>query len=99
MTIEPETQYAKTEEGYVGYQVFGQGSFDVLFIGNWVSNIEVMWEHPSMVRFLNRLGSFARVISFDKRGAGVSDPVPLGALPTQMTLASCWTQRAPNGQP
>jgi class 3 adenylate cyclase len=82
MTVEPETQYAKTEEGYVGYQVFGQGPFDVLFIGNWVSNIEVMWEHPSMVRFLKRLGSFARVISFDKRGAGVSDPVPLGALPT-----------------
>jgi class 3 adenylate cyclase len=82
MTVEPEIRYAKTEEGYVGYQVFGQGPFDVLFIGNWASNIEVMWEHPSMVRFLDRLGSFARVISFDKRGAGVSDPVPLGALPT-----------------
>ena len=81
MTVEPETQYAKTEEGYVGYQVFGQGPFDVLFIGNWVSNIEVIWEHPSMVRFLNRLGGFARVILFDKRGSGVSDPVPLGALP------------------
>jgi alpha-beta hydrolase superfamily lysophospholipase len=82
MTVEPETQYAKAEEGYVGYQVIGQGPFDILFIGNWVSNIEVMWEHPSMVRYLNRLGSFARVIAFDKRGSGVSDPVPLGALPT-----------------
>ncbi|HET7870362.1 MAG TPA: alpha/beta hydrolase [Actinomycetota bacterium] len=82
MTVEPETRYAKTEEGYVGYQVFGQGPIDVLFISNWVGNIEVMWEHPSMVRFLNRLGGFARVILFDKRGSGVSDPVPLGALPT-----------------
>jgi class 3 adenylate cyclase len=82
MTVEAETQYVKTEEGYVGYQVFGQGPFDVLFIGNWVSNIEVIWEHASMVRFLNRLGGFARVILFDKRGSGVSDPVPLGALPT-----------------
>jgi hypothetical protein len=33
-----------------------------------------------MVRFLGSLGEFARVIIFDKRGAGVSDPVPLGAI-------------------
>ena len=59
MNVEPETQYAKTEEGYVGYQVFGHVLFDVLFIGNWIDNIEVMWERPSMVRFLNRLGGFA----------------------------------------
>ena len=82
MTVAPEIRYAKTEEGYVGYRVFGQGPFDVLFIGNWASNIELMWEHPAMVRFLGSLGEFARVIIFDKRGAGVSDPVPLGALPT-----------------
>ena len=53
-----------------------------MFIGNWASNIEVMWEHPSMARYLNRLGRFARVICFDKRGAGLSDPVAMGALPT-----------------
>jgi class 3 adenylate cyclase/pimeloyl-ACP methyl ester carboxylesterase len=78
----PEIQYVKSEDGYVAYQVFGQGAFDIMFIGNWASNIEVMWEHPSMARYLNRLGHFARVICFDKRGAGLSDPVPLGALPT-----------------
>src|SRR5215212_6116909 len=78
----PETRYAKSEDGYVAYQVFGRGSFDLLFIGNWASNVEVMWEHPSMARYLNRLGQFARVICFDKRGAGLSDPVALGALPT-----------------
>jgi pimeloyl-ACP methyl ester carboxylesterase len=78
----PETRYAKSEDGYVAYQVFGRGPFDLLFIGNWASNVEVMWEHPSMARYLNRLGQFARVICFDKRGAGLSDPVALGALPT-----------------
>jgi class 3 adenylate cyclase len=78
----PETRYAPSEDGYVAFQVFGEGAFDLLFIGNWASNIEVMWEHPLMAHFLNRLGRFARVICFDKRGAGVSDPVPLGALPT-----------------
>ena len=43
---------------------------------------EVMWERPSMARYLDRLGRFARVICFDKRGAGISDPVSTGALPT-----------------
>lgn len=60
----------------MAFQIFGGGAFDLLFIGNWASNIEVMWEHPLTVRFLRRLGRFARVICFDKRGAGVSDPVP-----------------------
>ena len=78
----PETRYAKSEDGYVAYQVFGRGSSDQLLIGNWASNIEVMWDHPSMARYLDRLGHFGRVICFDKRGAGVSDPVALGALPT-----------------
>ena len=70
------------EDGYVAYQVFGRGDHDLLLIGNWASNIEVMWEHPSMARYLDRLGRFARVICFDKRGAGISDPVSTGALPT-----------------
>jgi class 3 adenylate cyclase/pimeloyl-ACP methyl ester carboxylesterase len=78
----PEIRYVKSEDGYVAYQVFGHGPFDIMFIGNWASNIEVMWEHPSMARYLDRLGHFARVICFDKRGAGLSDPVPLGELPT-----------------
>jgi class 3 adenylate cyclase/pimeloyl-ACP methyl ester carboxylesterase len=78
----PEINYVKSEDGYIAYQVFGRGPFDIMLIGNWASNIEVMWEHPSMARYLDRLGQFARVICFDKRGAGLSDPVSLGALPT-----------------
>ena len=78
----PEPRYARSEDGYVAYQVFGTGPRDLLLIGNWASNIEIMWEHPGMARYLERLGRFARVICFDKRGVGLSDPVPLGALPT-----------------
>jgi class 3 adenylate cyclase/pimeloyl-ACP methyl ester carboxylesterase len=78
----PQIRYAKTEDGYIAYQVFGRGPQDLMLIGNWASNIEVMWEHPAMARYLNRLGRFARVICFDKRGAGLSDPVPMGAMPT-----------------
>lgn len=78
----PETRYASSPEGYVAYQVFGSGKLDLLFVTHWGTNLDVMWEEPSLAAYLNRLGSFARVICYDKRGTGVSDPVPLSALPT-----------------
>ncbi len=78
----PETKYAESENGQIAYQVFGSGDRNILFIPNWASNLEVMWEEPSLVRYLKRLASIGRVIYFDKRGTGVSDPVPSGSLPT-----------------
>jgi pimeloyl-ACP methyl ester carboxylesterase len=78
----PETRYVRSKEGNVGYQVVGDGPFDLVFIPWWVSNIDAMWEEPSLARFLQRLATFSRVLCFDKRGTGVSDTVPLAALPT-----------------
>ena len=75
--MEPETRYARVGDAYVGYQVFGSGPLDIVFIPAWNSNVDVMWEDPWLARFLRRLASFARVITFDKRGTGISDPVPL----------------------
>jgi class 3 adenylate cyclase len=76
------TEYVKTVGGYVASQVFGSGPPDILFITNWSTNLEVMWDEPSLVRFFDRLASLGRVILFDKRGTGVSDPVPLDSLPS-----------------
>jgi class 3 adenylate cyclase len=77
------TRYARNKEGqFIAYQVFGEGPLDLVFIPDWVSNLEVMWEEPTLARFMDRLASFARVICFDKRGTGLSDPVPLGAVPS-----------------
>jgi class 3 adenylate cyclase len=81
--MKPQTQYARNAEGqYIAYQVCGNGDFDIIFVPDWCTNVEVMWEEPTLERFLNRLASMARLICFDKRGTGVSDPVPLGAIPT-----------------
>ena len=81
--MKPETQYARNaDDQYIAYQVCGSGEFDIIFIPDWCTNLEVMWEDPTLERFLNRLASMARLICFDKRGTGVSDPVPLGAVPT-----------------
>ena len=77
----PETRYAMSEGVNIAYQVVGDGPFDLVYVPGWVSNIEVMWEEPRLAAFLERLASFARLIVFDKRGTGLSDPVPDAELP------------------
>ena len=78
----PATRYVRTEGGHVAYQVFGDGPLAILFITNWINNLDVMWDVPGLAAYLGRLSSFARVVCFDKRGTGVSDPVPLDDPPT-----------------
>jgi pimeloyl-ACP methyl ester carboxylesterase len=78
----PEVRYVRTDDGVnVAYQVFGDGVVDLVFVWGWVSNIDLIWDEPRSARFLHRLGSFCRVISFDKRGTGLSDPVDVGDPP------------------
>ena len=78
----PETRYAKSGEVNIAYQVIGKGPIDLVFVMGWVSHLEYFWEEPSFARFLSRLASFSRLILFDKRGTGLSDPVPVNRLPT-----------------
>jgi pimeloyl-ACP methyl ester carboxylesterase len=78
----PATHYARSGDVNIAYQVVGDGPRDLVYVPGWVSNIEVMWEDPGLARFLERLASFARLIVFDKRGTGLSDPVPVEHLPT-----------------
>jgi pimeloyl-ACP methyl ester carboxylesterase len=76
----PNTRYAKSGNVHVAYQVFGNGDIDLVFFPGFISNIEVYWEEPHFARWLRKLASFARVITFDKRGTGLSDR--LDVLPT-----------------
>jgi len=78
----PETRYTKTGGVHIAYQVFGDGGRDLVFLAEFWNSIEAMWEQPDYHRFLERLGSFARVICIDQRGTGSSDPVSLSELPT-----------------
>jgi class 3 adenylate cyclase/alpha-beta hydrolase superfamily lysophospholipase len=74
MTDRPKTQYAKTSDGtHIAYQVVGNGPIDLVYVPSWVSHIEWAWEDPNYAHFLTRLGSFSRLIWFDKRGTGLSD--------------------------
>lgn len=78
----PETKYARSGNLHIAYQVVGDGPLDLVFVHGWISHIEHLWEEPSLARFLRRLASFSRLILLDKRGTGLSDPVPLDELPT-----------------
>src|SRR5262245_20186608 len=77
----PETRYARSGDVNIAYQVTGDGPFDLVYVPGWVSNIELMWEDPAQAHMLGRLASCSRLILFDKRGTGLSDPVPLQQLP------------------
>ena len=81
-----QTRYAKTVDGvHIAYQMVGEGPVDLVFVMGWTSNVEAMWEEPSLAGFLSRLGSFSRLILFDKRGVGLSDRVPDTHLPSLET--------------
>src|SRR5712672_330827 len=71
----PPTHYAKSDGASIAYQVLGDGPLDVILVLGFATHLELQWELPPMARFLERLSSFSRLIIFDKRGTGLSDPV------------------------
>ncbi len=73
--MQPETRYARSGDLSIAYQVLGSGPIDLIIAPGAISHMEVLWEEPSFVRWMERLSTFARVIHFDKRGTGMSDRV------------------------
>jgi class 3 adenylate cyclase len=71
----PETKYARSGDLHIAYQVVGKGPIDLVYVPTWISQVEHYWEEPVVARFFNRLASFSRLIMFDRRGSGLSDPV------------------------
>src|SRR4051795_11659901 len=70
----PQTHYARSGELAIAYQVHGDGDVDLLFSGSIASNVETSWALPEAAQLFERLGRFARVIRFDRRDSGCSDP-------------------------
>ncbi|MGH9894255.1 MAG: alpha/beta fold hydrolase, partial [bacterium] len=78
----PETRYARCGDVHIAYQVVGDGPINVLFAMGIPLSIDSLWDAPPAVRFFRRLASFARIILFDRRGVGLSDPITASAPPT-----------------
>jgi len=81
----PETLYARcSADGiacHIAYQTLGSGERDVIFMSAWFSHVDGRWEEPRFAAMLRRLASMGRLIVFDRRGSGASDPLP-SAAPT-----------------
>ena len=78
----PETRYAKSGDLSIAYQVIGDGPIDIALDVWWFNNVDAQWDVPPLARLLRRFATFGRVIVFDKRGLGLSDPVALRDLPS-----------------
>jgi pimeloyl-ACP methyl ester carboxylesterase/class 3 adenylate cyclase len=77
-----QVKYAKNGNVHIAYRVVGEGPLDLVVVPGWVSHLEAHWENPLVWRFAERLAAFSRLILFDKRGTGLSDPVSEDRLPT-----------------
>jgi class 3 adenylate cyclase len=97
----PRTRYVKTSDGAsLAYQVSGSGRTDLLYIPGWHSHLEVYWEQPSYARWMRHLGESFRVISFDKRGTGLSErEAPPPDLDTMMEDVNCILEAAGADRP
>lgn len=72
----PVTRYARSGEFTLAYQVHGDGPVDLVFVPGFMSHLEVLWEEPGVARMFERQAEFARLILIDRRGSGLSDPLP-----------------------
>jgi class 3 adenylate cyclase len=72
--VPPVARYAKSGDLHIAYIVEGDGPIDLMWIPPWISQVEYLWSERSLARVMRRLTSFARLITFDRRGSGLSDP-------------------------
>ena len=79
--MQPETTYAWLGRDRIACQVLGQGPPDLVMTGASLGHLDITWEDPGLALFLRSLASFSRVILFNRRGTGASDPLPPDPLP------------------
>jgi class 3 adenylate cyclase/pimeloyl-ACP methyl ester carboxylesterase len=77
----PDVHYARNGDIALAYQVVGDGPFDLVYAPQWISNLEIIWENPLYVRFLEALARFSRLVILDPRGTGLSDRLSQADLP------------------
>jgi class 3 adenylate cyclase len=82
MNLRPQTQYAVNGKDSIAFQVLGDGPMDIVYFSGSASHVDMRWEHPNLARMMERLAGLGRLISFDRRGTGCSDPVDLHNLPS-----------------
>jgi pimeloyl-ACP methyl ester carboxylesterase len=101
--LRPEVRYARADDGVtVAYSVVGDGPVTIVVVSPLISQLELAWEEPALEHFWSRFAACARVVLFDRRGAGLSDRSPTGerlglaalALDVKAVLDACDAERA-----
>jgi class 3 adenylate cyclase len=77
------TQYVRSGDADIAYQVIGEGPRDIVLVFDWASHLEAIAEFPDFEDLIRSLARFARVIWFDMRGIGMSDSVGGGVMPVE----------------
>ena len=84
--MERSTGYALLGDQRIAYEVIGEGPIDLVINTGWLSPFDAEWDDPSSRAFDQQLARFCRVIRFDRRGVGASDPISVDALPPWESL-------------
>ena len=83
-SLRPDTRYARSGDVRIAYQVTGEGPVEIVYAPGTVSHLDMDWEWPARAELFQRLGSFCRLIRFDKRGTGMSDRPTYAASSTRL---------------
>lgn len=83
--MRPQTRYAKSGDVRIAYQITGSGPVDLVWAPGVMSHLDLDWDLPAKTRFIEQLGSFCRLIRFDKRGTGLSDRPTVAATLEERT--------------
>jgi len=75
MPVAPETRYARAGDVHIAYQVLGEGPVDLVYVPPQLQQVEHLWAEPRVAAFFERIARFSRLILFDRRGTGLSDPI------------------------
>jgi pimeloyl-ACP methyl ester carboxylesterase len=95
--VEAVTRYARSGDVHIAYRVTGDGPFDLVFVPGFVTHMQLAWRLASFGASLGAMSSFSRLIRFDKRGTGMSDPVS-GAPTLETRWTTCERSWMPQGR-
>jgi pimeloyl-ACP methyl ester carboxylesterase len=80
--LDRTVRYVQSGDGQVAYSAFGSGPLELLLIDDWAWHLEAVWDDPETAAEYERFASYARVVRWNRRGVGLSDPLPLDQLTT-----------------
>lgn len=75
-------KYVRTAHGDIAYRIAGDGPANLLLVNPMSRSIEMLWDYPANAAMLDKLAQGHRLIAFDRRGCGISDPLPSDVPPT-----------------